>query len=106
MNQSASRRQLRVAEVIRREVVNLLQRKYFCDDNNFTISRVQVSGDLKIANIFISKAEPNLFEQINKILPAIRMQLAKILHLRSVPRIKLIMDNDFDYAQKILDKLL
>ena len=105
MNQSASRRQLRVAEVIRREVVNLLQKKCFCDDN-FTISRVQVSGDLKIADIFISTAKPDLFEQINKILPAVRMRLAKILHLKSVPRIKLIVDNDFDYANKILGKLL
>ena len=102
---STSRRQLRIAKIIKKEVSNLLQRQFFYE-GNFTISRVELNNDLKIAYVYISEIESILLEQINQKLPAIQLVLAKILHLKYVPKIKIIIDEDLVSYNLLLDKLL
>jgi ribosome-binding factor A len=108
-----SQRQLRVGEVIRHALAELLARGEVHDDvltsHSVTISEVRMSADLRLATIFFlplggKDAEPVLeaFERNRRF---IRGEIARAVNLKFAPEIRFRRDDTFDQAERI-DRLL
>lgn len=77
----------------------------------FSISEVDVTNDLKHAKVFVSvfstdkaKAQAT-FDAICASAKAVRTELSKTMHIRTVPELHFVTDNSSDYGNKI-DKIL
>ncbi|MDZ7261890.1 MAG: 30S ribosome-binding factor RbfA [candidate division KSB1 bacterium] len=106
-----SRRSLRVAELLKKEISHIIFTEIKDPRIGFiTITRVTVSPDLKIARIYLSvigdqtKREKCL-QGLEKAKAFIRSELAPRTGLRYVPEIKFFYDDTFDYIENI-DHLL
>lgn len=98
----------RVADLIQKSLATLLQRGIQGENLGFvTITRVSVSRDLSYAKIYtsvLSDAEENIKRSINilnKAVPALRYELAKMVKLRIVPDFKFIYDESTAHSFKI-----
>lgn len=106
-----SRRQGRVAEAVRAELAEILQREV--RDPRLalaTVSRVDLSADLKHAVIGISAlgdeaARAGAVEAIESAAGFLRSQLARRLRLRSVPQLVFKLDRGSEHSQHISDLL-
>lgn len=73
----------------------------------FSISEVDVTNDLKHAKVFVSvfstdKAKAQVtFEAICASAKAVRTELSKTMHIRTVPELHFVTDNSTDYGNKI-----
>ncbi len=111
---SVSQRQLRVGEVVRRVLIEVLAREDFYDDVlagcSITLSEVRVSPDLRHALVFaaplsgVGQGEMS-FEAMEKVIAALnkrvgffRKELAKNLHLRYTPAVRFNSDTSFETA--------
>lgn len=76
-----------------------------------SVTSADIAPDLKSAKIFISIYDPdkaraeNSFEIIKSNAGFIRHELAKVMHIRTVPELRFLMDGSMAYGQKI-DKIL
>jgi len=104
----------RVADLIKREIGNILVRGDLDRDIGFvTVTNVELSKDLHNAKIFISVlGNADVREsEFNKLLDGekrIRYLLAQRLNLRYTPTIKLYRDDSLDNSirvQKLLDNI-
>lgn len=105
-----TQRQKKIAGVIQKDLVDILQRA--ATDGGFkgtivSVSKVSVTVDLSLAKIYVSvfpQAEvPAIMEGINNNLPFIRNELAKRTRhqLRRVPVLAFYHDDSLDYIEKI-----
>lgn len=105
-----SQRQLRVGELLRAELSKLLLKADLPSEVlgrvSLTITEVRVSPDLKQASIFLiplgGAIDPAPFlEELSRLVPLIRSQIAKPLSLRFVPELQFFADTRFQESDKI-----
>lgn len=100
-------RPVRVGDLIKREISNLLLKEIKDPRIGFvTITRVRVTPDLKIARVYFSvlASESDPGESLVGMLSAnefIRSELKKRLRLRFIPTLEFILDDTLDYVEKI-----
>jgi ribosome-binding factor A len=104
-----SQRQLRVGEELRHLISNALHRETFYDvvleNNNITVTEVNVSPDLKNAKVYImplgGENKIEVLESLNKIKGYIQKLISSEIQLRQIPRLSFVIDTTFEYANKI-----
>ena len=108
-NTTKSQRQLRVGEELRHLISNALHRETFYDvvleNNNITVTEVNVSPDLKNAKVYImplgGENKIEVLESLNKIKGYIQKLISSEIQLRQIPRLSFVIDTTFEYANKI-----
>ena len=104
----ASQRQLRVSELIRRNISKILFDSNFYDHNrknySASVSEVRCSADLKIATVYVitfNQIEPQeLTSFLGKNKNAIRHALGKELSLKYLPDLRFKEDTLFKQIEK------
>ena len=112
-NSQKSQRQLRVGEEIRQLISNALIRETFYEEyinnNNITITEVNVSPDLKNAKVFImplgGKNKLEVLNSLNKINGRLKKMISNNINLRQTPNLHFKIDQSFEHAKKI-EKIL
>jgi ribosome-binding factor A len=102
-------RLLRVGENVRHAVSAILQRGDVQDPDlvkaSVTVSEVRISPDLRNATVFVmplgGDADGKITKALNKHNAFIRGELAKVVHMKYMPRLKFIIDESFDEASHI-----
>ena len=108
-NFTRSQRQLRVGEELRHLISNALLRETFYDqiieNNDITITEVNVSPDLKNAKVYIMPlGGENKFEvldSLNKANGRIKKLISNNINLRQIPKLQFRIDETFEYAKNI-----
>ena len=110
---SKTQRQLRVGELLRKEIADILIKNNF--HNSFlnkisvTVSQVIVTPDMKWARTFVmSLGGENIQETmngLNKNVYKIQKIVASKIKLRRMPKIIFLEDKTFDYANKLTNKI-
>jgi ribosome-binding factor A len=107
----ASQRMQRVQNLLRSEISTVIQRKLKDPRVTMvTISRLQVSPDLREARVFISAhgasgEQAAALEGLRSASGFIRQELMKVLHLRPVPHLEFEADLSLARAARTLDLL-
>lgn len=112
-NTGPSQRQLRVGELIRHALAEMLARGEIHDEvlalHSVTIPEVRMSPDLRLASIYVM---PLGGKDLDAVLAAlarnkkyIRGEIAHAVNLKFAPDIRFLADETFDEAQRI-DRLL
>jgi ribosome-binding factor A len=113
-NQSpASQRQLRVGELIRHEVADMLARGEVHDPvlegHMITVPEVRMSADLRLATIYImplgGRDGEEVLEALERNKRYMRGEIARRVNLKFAPDIRFRIDERFDEAERI-EKLL
>ena len=113
-NSSAkSQRQLKVGEELRHLISNALLRESFYDEyienNNITITEVNVSPDLKNARVYIMPLggtnKLDVLNSLNNAMGRIKKSISSNISLRQTPKLIFKIDETFEYAKKINDIL-
>ena len=107
-NTGPSQRQLRVGEMIRRSLAELLSRGSLYDPELekmlVTVSEVRISPDLKVASVFVlplgGNKKKEAIEALSRSKHEIRKNIAKNLKLKYVPDFRFIIDETFDQIDK------
>jgi ribosome-binding factor A len=108
-----SQRQLRVAELIRHAVADVLTRGEIVDEvigrHVITVPEVRMSPDLKIATVYVMPLGGGEGQAVIKALAAharyLRGVIARKVAIKFVPDLRFRLDETFDYAGRI-DTLL
>ena len=108
-----SQRQLRVGELLRKELSEALVKNDFhhSDLSNFsiTVSQVIVTPDMKWAKAFVSPLGGENFDEamnyLNKNIVSIQKIIASKVHLKRMPKLVFIEDKSFDFASNISQKI-
>ncbi len=108
-----SQRQLKVGEELRHLISNALLRSSFYDEhienNNITITEVNVSPDLKNAKVYVmplgGKKKSDVLNSLNKATGRLKKIISSNLSLRQTPKLIFKIDETFEYAKKINDIL-
>ena len=108
-----SQRQLRVGELLRKELSEVLVKYDFhhADLSNFsiTVSQVIVTPDMKWARAFVSPLGGENFDGVmdylNKNVFNIQKIIASKIRLKRMPKLVFIEDKSFDFASKINQKI-
>jgi ribosome-binding factor A len=108
-----TQRQLRVGEMIRHALTEILMRLDMLDSDldgkNITVTEVRVSPDLRNATIYtlpFGRGNPaKLSAALTRHQKLLRGELAKRLNLKYMPNLSFQIDNTFEKAQRI-DELL
>ncbi len=106
-----STRQLRVAESIKLALVEALQKGRAKDvrliDNYITITRVDVSPDLKIANCYVlpfgnnKLTKDDLLEALEVSKYSLRAIVTSKIYLKYSPELRFFYDHNFDDANNV-----
>lgn len=105
-----SQRQLRIAERVRRIVIDYLSREFFThedlqDPSSVTVTEVQVSPDLRSATAFVMPLAGTNADKVVKALNSERNRfthfIAKNLETKNSPRLSFLLDTTFDEVDKI-----
>ena len=108
-----SQRQLRVGELLRKELSETLVKNDFLhsDLSNFsiTVSQVVVTPDMKWARAFVSPLGGENFDEVmdylNKNVFSIQKIIASKVRLKRMPKLVFIEDKSFDFASNISQKI-
>ena len=108
-----SQRQLKVGEELRHLISNALLRSSFYDEhienNNITITEVNVSPDLKNAKVFVmplgGEKKQDVLNSLNKATGRLKKIISSNINLRQTPKLIFKIDETFEYAKKINDIL-
>lgn len=113
VSSTPNQRQLRVAELIRHKLAEMLARGDIHDDviadHVVTIPEVRMSPDLRLATIYLmplggSDRQPVL-DAFNRHKRYIRGEIGRKINLKFAPDIRFSVDDTFDEAERI-DRLL
>lgn len=104
-----SQRQLRVGEEVRHVLAGVFQRGDLHDPElegvSITVSEVSVSPDLRNATVFVMPLggvhADDVLAGLKRAAPFLRTVLAKQMTLRTVPRMRFIIDTAFETASRI-----
>jgi ribosome-binding factor A len=103
----ASTRNLRVNELILRELSNLLRRKYNADASAITLSAVEVTPDVREGKVYVSvtgdddEAAAKL-KWLRKHARELRLALGEIIILKHMPVLTYELDTVTDRGNRIL----
>ena len=108
-----SQRQLRVGEVIRQRLAEVLARDdleaKILKKTSITVTEVRVSPDLRQASVYVMPLGgmhlSEIVAKLNEEAPRLKKAALGGLHLKYLPNIKFIADESFDRAASI-DELL
>jgi ribosome-binding factor A len=108
-----SQRQLRVGELIRHALAEMLARGEVHDDvlsaHVVTVPEVRMSPDLRLASIYVmplgGKDVQAVVAALDRNKKFIRAEIARAINLKFAPDIRFLPDETFDEAQRI-DRLL
>ena len=108
-----SQRQLRVGELIRHQMAELLSRGDIHDPvvetHVITIPEVRMSPDLRLATIYVmplgGRDETQVLEALDRNKKYVRGEIARRVNLKFAPEIRFRIDERFDEAERI-EKLL
>ena len=108
-----SQRQYKVGELLRKTLVDVLEREEIRDPDlkgiSITISEVSVSPDLKAAIVYVmplgGKQQDSVLLGLKRAAPFLRSKMAKRVELRVVPKLDFKIDNAFDTSNN-LNKVL
>ena len=108
-----SQRQLKVGEELRHLISNALLRSSFYDEhienNNITVTEVNVSPDLKNAKVYVmplgGENKLNVLNSLNKTIGRLKKIISSNISLRQTPNLTFKIDETFEYAKKINDIL-
>jgi len=108
-----SQRQLRVGELIRHALAEMLARGEIHDDvlasHVVTVAEVRMSPDLRLASIYImplgGKEVAPVLAALDRNRKFIRGEIAQAVNLKFAPEIRFLADETFDEADRI-DRLL
>ena len=112
-NTSKSQRQYKVGELIRKTLVEVFEKVEVRDPDltnvSITISEVSISPDLKAATVYVmplgGDGQDNVLSGLRRASSFLRSKIAKIIQLRSVPRLVFQIDTAFDNSNN-LNKVL
>ncbi len=106
-----SNRQLKVANLIKHELINVLQRGKKLDkrliDNKLTITNVKISPDLKIATCYFlpfgnkDEVSNQLLEALEASRYAIRQQITESINLKFSPEFRFFFDYGVVHASEV-----
>lgn len=104
-----SQRQLRVGEVLRHALVEVLARGESRDpaliDASITVTEVRVSPDLRSATAFVvplgGRDQATIVAALDRCGPYLRGQIGRMAGLRFTPSLRFLADQSFDRAQRI-----
>jgi ribosome-binding factor A len=106
------RRQARVSDLLRREIGELVQRKY-ADSTQplITVTEVRVSGDLRQARIFVTvladaERQHIALKNLQNARQELRKLLAERIELKYVPSLQFLIDDSAERAQRIEELLV
>ena len=107
------KREQRLNSEFQKEIYNILKNKVKNPmiSEMFSISEVDVTNDLKHAKVYVSvfssdkEKSQATFEAICDSAKAVRTELSKTMHIRTVPELHFVLDNSAEYGNKI-DKIL
>ena len=110
---SKTQRQLRVGELLRKEIADILIKNdfhnVFLNKISVTVSQVIVTPDMKWARTFVmSLGGENIQETmnvLNKNVYKIQKIVASKIKLRRMPKIIFLEDKTSDYANKLTNKI-
>ena len=114
MHKEPTQRGLKVAEEVRRMLVDIFRESPLWEQGlaevSLTLTEVRISADLQNAHVFVLPLESTLsgdliLKKLEKAVPRLRKELAKKSHLRVVPELTFHLDNAFDNFNQI-DSLL
>ncbi len=107
-----SQRQLRVGEMIRRSLADLLTRgDHFEPDLEgklISVSEVRTSPDLRVAKVFVyphGGDDGAVLEALNRIRSQLRTQVTKDVQLKYSPELRFELDQSFDLAEQTLNAI-
>ena len=108
-----SQRQLRVGELIRRTLSQVLQRGEVHSDAlramSITVGEVRVSPDLRIATAFVlplgGKDAEAALAALNKARGELRHHIAKAVKLKFAPELRFVIDDTFDRMDRTRELL-
>ena len=108
-----SQRQLRVGELIRHEVAEMLSRGDVHDPvieaHMITVPEVRMSADLRLATIYVmplgGRNEEDVLDALERNKRYVRGEIARRVNLKFAPEIRFRIDEQFDEAERI-EKLL
>jgi ribosome-binding factor A len=108
-NMSSSKRSEQLEEYLKREINKVIYRKINDPRIKFiTITKIQVSSDLKYAKIFVSTFNDNdedrqklALEGLEHATKFIRGEIGKDLKLRFIPEIIFKIDKNIEYQYKL-----
>ena len=109
----ASQRQLRVGEMIRHALADMLARGDIHDEtlaaHVVSIPEVRLSTDLRMASIYVMPLGGNdtadVIAALDRHKRYIRSEVAHVINLKYAPEIRFLADDSFDEASRI-DQLL
>ena len=112
-NDPFSQRQLRVGELVKQSLGQILLRDEAkvpgLETKNITVTEVRMSPDLKNAKAYVIPLGGKDIEKAVKVLTEfskeIRKALAKKINMKFLPKVFFVGDKSFDYAEKI-EKLI
>jgi ribosome-binding factor A len=108
-----SQRQLRVGELVRHALAEMLSRGDVHDDvlasHVVTVSEVRMAPDLRLATIYVmplgGKDLAPVLEALERNRKYIRGEVARAVNLKFAPEIRFLADETFDEARRI-DEIL
>ena len=108
-----SQRQLRVGELIKQSLGQILLRDEAkvpgLETKNITVTEVRMSPDLKNAKAYViplgGKDTEKAVNVLTEFSHRIRKTLAKKINMKFLPKVYFVGDKSFDYAEKI-EKLI
>jgi|SRR5690625_3004448 len=108
-----SQRQLRVGELIRRTLADLLLRGDLHDPDlagaSITVGEVRTSPDLRVATVFVLPLGGHDAERIlaalNRARSEIRRNLAREIRLKFSPDLRFVLDETFDQMDRTREML-
>ena len=108
-----SQRQYKVGELLRKTLVDVLEREEIRDPDlkgiSITISEVSVSPDLKAATVYVmplgGRQQDNVLLGLKRAARFLRSKKAKRVELRVAPKLDFKIDNAFDTSNN-LNKVL
>jgi len=112
-NAPFSQRQLRVGELIKQSLGQILLRDEAkvtgIETKNITVTEVRMSSDLKNAKAYViplgGKDTEKAVNVLTEFSHRIRKVLAKKINMKFLPKVYFVGDKSFDYAEKI-EKLI
>ena len=110
---NASQRQLRVGELIRHALADMLTRGAVHDPvlegHMITVPEVRMTADLRLATIYVmplgGRDQTEVLDALDRNKKFVRGELARHVNLKFAPEIRFRIDERFDEAERI-EKLL
>ena len=112
-SQGGSQRQLRVGELIRHELADMLSRGEVHDPiieaHMITVPEVRMSPDLRLATIYVmplgGRDQQQVLDALDRNKRYVRGEISRRVNLKFAPEIRFRIDEQFDEAERI-EKLL